>query len=208
MGGPSAPAVCVDSGTPVLSDGHPVCVPRSATCPRGTTRSAAAVDAPSHATCSRAVSCPPGSLPERVGPVDAGTTACRPVVTTGGRSGLPRVDVGAWASIALGPDGGRGSDDLCAPLSLRPDAFALPQGEAAPITIRITVSSPDQDLSRVSARVNAAFAGDGGDRPLSQEAEGLVERSVASLIEALRSLGGEASTAALELRVSCPPKSL
>jgi hypothetical protein len=196
-------SVCGDGGAPVFSGGHPGCVPSAATCPRGTAR------IPHHgSSCARLATCPPGSLAETFGALDAGTTLCRAIVTAGVRDGLARVDVGAWAAIALGADGGPGSDDLCAPLLLRPDAFALPEGTPGAIAIRIVVSSPDEDLTRVHARVEAALSSEAGDRPLSPEAASLVELSVATMLEPLRSLGGEASTAALELNVTCSPKSL
>ncbi|HEY4014134.1 MAG TPA: hypothetical protein VGM06_12400 [Polyangiaceae bacterium] len=158
--------------------------------------------------CERLATCPPGTLAETVGPADSGAKACRTVVTAGGREGLTRVDVGAWTAIAFGPDGGPGSDDLCAPLFLRPDVFALPESGPASIAIRIVVSSPDEDLTRVHAGVQASLASEAGDRPLSPEGSSLVELSVATMLEPLRSLGGEASTAAVELNVICRPKSL
>jgi hypothetical protein len=197
------PSVCADGGAAVLSSGHAACVPAAATCPRGTVR--AGSDA---ALCARLAACPPGSLPEPAGAGDAGAPACRAVVASGARDGLARVDVGAWAAIALGSDGGPGSDDLCSPLSLRPDVFALPEGAPATIAIRIVVLSPDEDLTRVQARVSSALVSEGAERPLSTEGAALVERSVATMIEPLRSLGGEASTAALQVDLRCQPRSL
>ncbi len=173
-----------------------MCVTGDASCPRGTRRAGA--------ECARTVSCPPGSLVTSA-PGDGGATACRPIVTLGAREGLPRVDVGAWTAIVLGVDGGPGTDDLCAPLSLRLDAFGLPGGEGGSVDIRIgiVIVAPDEDLTRVHTRVSADLSTESGERPLSPEAEDLVERSVATLVEPLRSLGGEAAGAAVELKVSC-----
>jgi hypothetical protein len=123
--------------------------------------------------------------------------------------------VGAWAALALGIHGGPGSPALCQPLSQRPSLFgALPVGEAAraavsdggapepPLrTVRVAVAIllPDQDVSRVHARVQATEGG----HPLSTVAEAFVSETVGSAIEALRGLGGEASAASAEVEVTC-----
>ena len=125
------------------------------------------------------------------------------MVTAGGR-----VDVGAWAALALGVHGGRGTDALCQPLAARPGLFAAgvassrPPDAASTGTVRVSValSLPDQDVSRLHAQIHATGGGGG---PLSPAAEALVSASVGSLLEALRSLGGEASAASVELEVSC-----
>jgi hypothetical protein len=137
------------------------------------------------------------------------------VVTSGGRSGS-RVDVGAWAALALGIHGGPGSDALCQPLAARPGVFeagaaagsraADAGSDAEPMTVRVAVaiSLPDQDVSRLQARLHAQLRAPGGSSgPLSPAAEALVAASVGTLLEALRSLGGEASAASVELEVSC-----
>jgi len=179
--------------------------------------------------------------------------ACRPIVTTGGRSGT-RVDVGSWAALALGVDGGQGSSWLCKPLAQRPSAFASDlraaravnlradassesRGESdgesegqsksetdaaadaggreaasrsdgisasalAPLAVRVAVeaSFPDEDIARLHASVRVKT---GGGHSLAPEAEALVTSTVTSLLELLRSLGGEASAAAVALEVTC-----
>ncbi len=81
-------------------------------------------------------------------------------------------------------------------------ASSRPADAASPATVRVSVaiSLPDQDVSRLHAQVHAT-SGSGG--PLSPAAETLASASVGSLLEALRSLGGEASAASVELEVSC-----
>jgi hypothetical protein len=113
------------------------------------------------------------------------------------------VDLGAWASLVLGIDGGAGSPELCQPLAERPGVFggeAAGGGGARPIRVAVAVLVPDEDVSRVHAEVHAR---DAQGRELPAQAEALVSDTVSSLAEAFRSLGGEASTAAAELEVTC-----
>jgi hypothetical protein len=185
---------CGDGGAPVAAFGRLECVAADAACPRGTRLAAGA-------TCQRPPSCPPGSL------VAAGE-ACRPVVTVGARGDLPRVDLGAWAALVLGADGGPGTSDLCRPLALRPDSFGLPPGGQGAVRVFIELVVPDQDITRVHARVRGELSAEAFPRPLSPEAEAVVRQSVATLVEPLRGLGGEASTAMVEVQVSCKVESL
>jgi hypothetical protein len=110
---------CEGAAIPIVEDGRLACVPPDAACPRGTSFRADAnageganVNAPA---CTRPPACPAGTLGEG--------SSCRPIVTRGGRTGT-RVDVGAWAALALGIDGGSGSPWLCRPLAQRPSLFA------------------------------------------------------------------------------------
>ena len=197
---------CREPAVAIVEAGRPACVAAEAACPRGTTLSDAH---PSHArTCDRPPACPPGSLPD-------GRT-CRPVVTSGGRAGS-RVDVGAWAALALGIHGGPGSSALCQPLAQRPGLFGVAPGagEASEakgradggaiepardaIKVAVAILLPDQDVSRVHAKVRATQGG----HPLSAVAEAFVWGAVGTALEALRGLGGEASAASVELEVTC-----
>lgn len=130
---------------------------------------------------------------------------CRPLVTVGGH-GLARVDVGAWAALALGVDGGPGSAYLCRPLAQRPAAFELAPGKTTTVRLRLALTVPDQDLSLVRVGVRATDAA--SDRPLPRAGEDVVRSAVASLVEPLRSLGGEASAAAVQVEVRCTVASL
>jgi hypothetical protein len=142
-------------------------------------------------------------------------------VTAGGRYGDRRVDVGAWAAIVLGFDGGSGSRDLCQPLQQDALALALParQGPragvegvdaavATDVEISVSLIVPDQDISRVRADVHAAVAfsapGSGAPAYLSRpDLDRRVSADVGTLVEALRGLGGEATAAAVDVRVRC-----
>jgi hypothetical protein len=125
--------------------------------------------------------------------------------------------VGAWAALALGIHGGAGSSALCQPLAQRPALFGIAPGasgaseaelradggalEPARRAIRVAVAIllPDQDVSRVHAKVRATQGG----HPLSAVAEALVWGAVSTALEGLRGLGGEASAASVELEVTC-----
>jgi hypothetical protein len=212
----SAQAVaCGDAGVPAVAEGRAACVSADVACPRGTRRIGG--------VCARAASCPPGSLP--VGPAalsgGGGAATCRPVVTVGARSELRRVDIGAWAAIVLGVDGGPGTPDLCRPLALRRGELGLPRGVPGSIAVRIALLAPDQDMTRVRAQVVEAqlrqdlagqnpgllrgegAAGGSDPRSLQAGASALVERTVETLVEPLRSLGGEASAAVFDVGVTC-----
>jgi hypothetical protein len=121
----------------------------------------------------------------------------------GVRGDVPRVDIGAWAAIVLGPDGGEGTSDLCRPLLIRPDVFGLTQGSSSALRLRIALAAPDQDLTRAFARVGGEVRTETASHALSAEAQALALASVSTLVEALRGLGGEASAAIVEVRVSC-----
>jgi hypothetical protein len=190
----SGPAgTCTDAGLPVLQASRVVCVASDATCPRGARRSASSV------ACERAPRCPPGSLPD--------DGACVADVTAGGRIGDRRVDVGAWAALALGFDGGRGSRELCQPVWQHAVSLGL-AGEGAAMSdlrLAIALTVPDQDVSRVRADVRVEAEGQGFSVvPSSSDLERFVSADVATLVEALRGLGGEASAASVDLRLRCP----
>ena len=204
---------CREPAVAVVETGGVACVGPDAACPRGTTPGGTEGNGRRVRTCARPPPCPPGSLAEG--------SACRPVVTLGGLAGN-RVDVGAWAALALGVHGGPGSPALCQPLAQHPSAFGLGSGDreasasadagaaaaAASQIVRVAVAImvPDQDVSRLHAEVRATAAGGAGgagDHPLSAVADALVSGAVGTALEALRGLGGEASAASVELEVSC-----
>jgi hypothetical protein len=175
---------CGERSLPVVESRQIGCVSLDATCPRGTDRVAD--------VCVHGPLCPPGTLQDG--------TSCRPVVAAGGRMTGRRVDVGAWTALALGIDGGSGSAELCRPLALRPGVFALPPGETATLRIRVALSLPDEDLSRLHADIQSI---DAEGHPSIPPVEALVSDAVGTMLEPLRALGGEASTAALHLEVRC-----
>jgi len=156
--------------------------------------------------------CPAGTL--------ADGRACRPVVSAGPR-GERTVDMGAWAVLVLGVDGGLGTAELCRPLAQRPDAFGFPKPGGSALRLRITLTAPDEDLSRVRARVVAladarknrrdggatapsgSSADDAAAGPLPASAQAAAEEAVGTLLEALRGLGGEASATEVKVEVRC-----
>jgi hypothetical protein len=171
----------------VTGGGHTACVPADAACPRGSFAGKTGCEAPP--------ACPPGSLWT--------STTCRPVVTQGPRG--PVVDLGAWTSIALGSDGGPGSPELCRPLRAAPTAFDLARGDRLDVALAISLSVPDQDVSRVFASVEPRSP---SGHPLPAAGAALARRSLQTLVEALRGLGGEASSSEVQVEVRCPVSSL
>jgi hypothetical protein len=112
-----------------------------------------------------------------------------------------RVDVGSWAAITIGADGGRGSDDFCRPLEQRPELFPGHEDDSRPaVRIAVRLVFPDQDVSRVSADVRVR---DADGRPFQGAAARVVDRAVEAMLELLRGLGGEATASSLDVEVSC-----
>jgi hypothetical protein len=113
------------------------------------------------------------------------------------------VDVGAWASIVLGIDGGPGSPDLCRPLQVHPAAFGVDQGGSLVVEVRVALTIPDEDITRVLADVEVrgipgadvevrGIPVTGAARSLPPSAAPVAEAAVGSLVEPLRGLGGDA----------------
>ena len=182
---------CAPGTVAIPESGQLSCLPADATCPRGTELAAG--------RCVRRPLCPAGSL-AFVGQTSAGSVACVPVVSAGGRTTGERVDVGAWAAIALGVDGAEGSHDLCRPIAQRPLAFGVAPHASLVVHVRVQISIPDEDVSRVRAAATAR--GEGGTR-LPASGEAVVSDAVGSAVEMLRGLGGEASTGVVAAEVRC-----
>ncbi|MGD0676575.1 MAG: hypothetical protein ABSC94_14240 [Polyangiaceae bacterium] len=165
--------------------GHGVhsCVPVDAACPRLSSRRGR--------TCVSGPRCPPGSLP------DGG--ACRPIVLEP-KGDRPRVDVGAWAVLSLGYDGGPGSAALCRPLELWPLEIDSAEPPGRTVRLRIVITFTDEDVSGLHAVVTAV---DESGRPLPPNGAALAEGAVDTMVELLRALGGQSSAASLNLDVRC-----
>lgn len=159
--------------------------------------------------------CPPGTLPDTLLDArrDGGPQAptCRPVVRAGTAGRRSTVDVGAWAALVFGADAGPGTAELCRPLAQHPDAFGLSEsvtgGESGAVELRISLSVPDQDMARVHASVELeprASSAKARAEPWSGPARAVSEASVETLVEPLRSLGGEANASEVKVEVRCP----
>jgi hypothetical protein len=117
-----------------------------------------------------------------------------------GAGDRPLVDVGAWTALALGIDGGPGSTVLCQPLSQRPALFGVEPDRPVRVNIRVTMTLPDQDVSELRTEI---VASDGRGQSLSLAADAVVVEEATTLLELLRSLGGESSAATVGVNVRC-----
>lgn len=180
------PRSCAAGASLAVEDSRSVCVPADAACPRGAHADGAA--------CAYPPTCPPGTLPVPGG-------SCRPIVLRGGGGSSRLVDLGAWALLALGVDGGRGSADLCRPFQSHPVALELGPAEELPLRLRIALSAPGNDVTRISAEVQASTPG--AAHPLPPAASALAETAVATLLEPLRGLGGETTATRVDVEVRC-----
>ena len=112
------------------------------------------------------------------------------------------VDVSRWASIALGRDGGDGSARLCSALAATPRAFAVGPGMRARAQIAIELIFPNNDVTLVSARIDARGSGTGHVFADGAGNE-VASRAVMTLVSTLRAFGGTASAASVTTHVSC-----
>ncbi len=190
---------CGPDAAPLVEEGRVECVPALAACPRSTKPVAQA--ASRALGCEAGPACPPGTI---VAPREHAGASCWPVVAS--TPDGPRVDLGSWVALALGPDGGIGADALCRPIARRPSAFGLSPGHEVQASVRVVLVVPDQDLTRLRATATARDAASGD--ALAPAALAVVRSSVDSLVEALRGLGGEASAAVADVTVRCPVRSL
>jgi len=104
------------------------------------------------------------------------------------------LDVGTWARLAIGTDGGEGTNAFCAPVRaamLGSSAFGV---DPAHFQVRLVV--PDNDVTQASSRLVARP----GTPTVAADA---AERSLEELVEMLRFHGGTALAASVSLDVSC-----
>jgi hypothetical protein len=173
-------------GTLVARGGHPVCLVGELACGRGQVFDRETDGGPLGGQCSAAKPCGAGELADEI------SGQCVRLVRAGGSDHV--VDVGAWARLALGIDGGEGTRSLCAPVRA-----VLGEGTAA-TKFAVRLSFPDNDVTQVSGRI------------VAQQAPTVVldaaARSLDQLLETLRHLGGMATAGAVSLNVSCAPPSV
>ena len=176
---------CADGEVLILRETQGYCVKAEDSCPRGTRFH--------EGKCAPARACGAGEV------LDESTERCVRVLTP--FEGSHVVDVGTWARLALGADGGPGTNALCAALRDDARAFVSVNGSSASVAIGVELRFPGNDVTEVQAtltvteaRTGATFAG-----PPST----LVERAVNDEVEALRSIGGVARAAAVSAKVRC-----
>ena len=173
-------------GTLVARGGQAMCLVGELSCGRGQVLERASDGGTPGAMggrCSAAKPCGAGELFDEV------SEQCVRIVRAGGADHV--VDVGAWARLVLGIDGGQGTRSFCAPVRA-----ALGAG-TAPVAFALRLAFPDNDVTQVSGRV------------VGQQAPTVVldaaARSLDQLLETLRHLGGMATAGAVSLNVSCSP---
>jgi hypothetical protein len=138
------------------------------------------------AVCEAPPPCPAGSFAGSVHPHD-----CETFFTASGS-----VDAATWLRLVVGPDGSAGTRWVCEPLDALSARLFDAAGATVPVSVQLDV--PGNDVTQVA--VTVAVEG-----PV--EANALVEKSVRSLAEAFRSLGGSSTTTQAAVRVLCavPP---
>ena len=103
------------------------------------------------------------------------------------RGGERVVDVGTFARLLIGTDGGEGANAFCAPI--RAAAPGAPHFQ-----VRLTV--PDNDVTRASARVVAK-------PPAATAQADAAERAMEDIVRILHFYGGTALAASVSLEVTC-----
>jgi hypothetical protein len=93
------------------------------------------------------------------------------------------LDAGRWTATTFGPDGGHGTPALCAPLT----------PVLGPFTMTIEVNFPANEVTLIYARFHGV-----------SEHERTIERTLAALIEPIRSKATYANTTRVETTVRCP----
>ena len=109
------------------------------------------------------------------------------------------VDVVRWMQGVVGPGGGPGASPLCDALARTSGALAGPPLAGAQLAVSLVF--PDNDVSQVLEDATALSPSGAPDADATVE----LTHVVASLVEALRSLGGTASQATIASVVSCGP---
>jgi hypothetical protein len=193
---------CASSEVLVVYREYASCVPPASTCPRGTTWDDGAGDG---GACAPLPACAPGEVREEPSAPDAAPDAgagaspasgrCVRVVTRETR-GEPVVDVGTWTRAILGPDGGEGTTRVCRALGLAAPLDVGPE-ETRDLHLTVDLVFPDNDVTAVSARVDAPGVPDGD--AVADAARGALD----PLLVPLRAMGGVADAASVTVRVRC-----
>jgi hypothetical protein len=175
---------CDDERVLLVSQGRAKCIDRESSCGRGARWA--------DAGCVPLPPCPPGRL--------ADGAACRPFVQHPAAEGS-LVDVGLWVRLAIGPDGGPGTPEVCTAIARQPWLFGgVPGPSPAVLKAQISFVFPDNDVTRVHARFGLM---DGNKHPAPAAAAELLEQSASPMVEALRSVGGLSTAASVTTTVTC-----
>jgi hypothetical protein len=179
---------CHEGSALVASDDHAACIAQSLLCPRSSAWNSAA------RACVPRAACGLGAVAVDREASKGSAAPCISVATP------PLVRVGAWTRHVLGTDGGSGSSRLCPALAREPWTFDVGYGGARAVALQIQITFPNNDVTLLAARVDAS---DASGQPLPAPAVALAERTVASLLGALRAMGGTADSASVSTRVTC-----
>jgi hypothetical protein len=186
---------CHEGRTLVVRPDYVACIPAGDTCPRGTTWE------PGTARCAPVPACPPGEV--RAERDDGAPAGCVRVVTRVAE-GAAVVDVGRWARAMLGTDGGMGTSRLCRPFAQALWGDDVGAGGARTLALTIQLLFPDNDVTQLSADVQALDAASGQPIPGDAGRTARAARSALSpLLVPLRSLGGVSDAASLSVGVRC-----
>lgn len=170
------------------------CTSGRLSCARGERFAEASLDAGADATadagvhvgtCEALAPCGVGEMLDEIG----GT--CTRVVRSGA------VDAGTWARLAIGTDGGEGTNAFCAPVRAAMTGGSTATG-ALPARFQVRLVLPDNDVTQANARLSAhpgtaTAAADAGERSLEQ------------LVQILHFYGGSSLAASVSLDVTCSP---
>jgi hypothetical protein len=185
---------CPDEQRLLVSGDAALCVPPEIMCLRGTRWVTAA------RACVPWGPCAPGAIR------DPPRGVCVQVVTARGGDPVDDVvDVGAWARLAFGSDGGPGASTLCSAIARNPNAFGLAMQGSATLTIDIDLSFPNNDVSLVAVRARASSE---SGSTASSAAVTALDAAVMPIVRHLGALGGTASAAATHTSVRCSVRNL
>lgn len=168
------------TGTLTSRRGRLDCAAGPRTCGRGERFVPGAADAgPLAGSCGPLPPCGPDAI------FDDATARCTRVAWR--RGGERVVDVGTFARLLVGTDGGEGANAFCAPV--RAAGPGVPHFQ-----VRLTV--PDNDVTQASARVVAK-------PPAATVQADAAERAMEDIVRILHFYGGTALAASVSLEVTC-----
>ncbi len=164
------------------------CIARRDTCGRG-----ARWD---DAGCAPEPVCPQGTVADTTKPA----RPCVSVVVRE-RGEEPRLDVGTWVRLVLGPDGSSGTAAVCGPLVQHPWRARVYPRSVGVVEVNVELVFPDNDVSRARATARAVRPFDPHD--LANLSLAIDTAYLEPLWTALRAVGGVASAASTSVHLRC-----